>query len=138
MLKRVLCVLCSSVLGATLAPSSDPMLPNLLITLQRIDTLTGYGPPADMQGLDRYLAYVEKTLQKKELTGEELERVQIIVEHLFARYPYRDGSRRSRIYAAAQQELAALLSATSHGQKILSGLAKCNPLVALYVELYTT
>lgn len=117
-----------------LAQDTHSLLQQLDGTLEQIDSLEEYGPPATLKGLEAYLEVVATYRAKPSLSYEEASLLEGILERLFSRYAYRDGSQRSRIYAEAQRRVITLLDATPLGKELLRQQARQSPLMQAYIE----
>lgn len=113
---RVLFVLFLSLSLDIGAQKTHSLLEQLDRTLEQIDALEEYGPLSNLKGLENYLGIVDTYCMKTSLSHEEAALLKAILERLFSRYAYRDGSHRSRIYAEAQRRAITLLNTTGLGK----------------------
>ncbi len=134
---RVLFILFLSISLGISAQDTHFLLQQLDTTLEQIDALEEYGPPSSLKGLECYLRVIDTYRMKTFLSAGESALLEGILERLFSRYAYRDGSQRSRIYAEAHRRVITLLDTTDLGKELLRKYAAQSPLVQAYIERLT-
>lgn len=134
---RILFIMCLSLSLTLHAQEAHSLLQQLDSTLEQIDSLKEYGPPATLNGLEYYLEVIAEYRSKRSLTYEEAFLIEGILERIFSRYAYRDGSQRSRIYAEAHRRVITLLDATDLGKELLQQQARQRPLMQAYIDALT-
>jgi len=114
-------------------PDTERRLESFHKRLAFVDALQDYGPidesrnpfMDDLNFIDLY-SEVEH-YRENSLVAEEM------IEKLFSRYAYRDGSHRSRIYSSTHQKLVTLLKRTSQRQTLLLKYLEKYPYLKLYL-----